>query len=201
MNIYITRHGQTQWNKEGRMQGCQNSDLTESGVYNAKKLGESLKHMNFDVIYCSPLGRAVDTAKHIRGNKDTEIVINEALKEMNFGVWEGMTYPEIKEIYPQQYENFWNKPQLFEAINGESFDELIHRVKNGLNELISKESYENILIVTHTCVIKAISLIVKDHSIEGFWDLPYINDTSLTVLEVIDKKMKFILEADVSHLD
>ena len=112
MKIYITRHGATQWNKEGRMQGWQDSNLTEIGVDNAKKLGESLQHIDFDYIYCSPLGRAFDTAKYIRGNKKTEIIKIEDLKEMGFGIWEGMDHEKVKELYPSQQFNFWNKPHL-----------------------------------------------------------------------------------------
>ena len=57
MKIYITRHGETKWNIQGRMQGWKNSDLTEKGIENAKKLGKSLKEINFDCIYSSPSGR------------------------------------------------------------------------------------------------------------------------------------------------
>ena len=130
MRIYITRHGETQWNKKGLMQGWKNSDLTEKGIENAKRLGESLKDINFDVIYTSPLGRANETAKCINGNKDTKIVLVESLKEMGFGIWEGMENSKLKELYSEQYNNFWERPHLYKPHeNGESFEELLLRVK------------------------------------------------------------------------
>ena len=200
MKIYITRHGETEWNKEGRMQGWKDSNLTEKGIDNAKKLGESLKHINFDHIYCSPLGRAVDTAKYIRGNKDTEITIIESLKEMGFGICEGMEHGKIKELYPSQQFNFWNKPHLYEAVDGESFDELIYRVKKVLYDIINNTTGENILVISHTVVIKAVYSIIKNYSLEHFWDEPFIYDTCLTILNVEDSKIEIILEADISHL-
>ena len=200
MKIYITRHGETEWNKEGRMQGWKDSNLTEKGIDNAKKLGESLKDVEFDYIYCSPLGRAVDTAKHIRGNKDAQIIIIESLKEMGFGICEGMQHEKLKELYPSQQLNFWNKPHLYETVDGESFDELIHRVKKVLYDIINNSTGENILIVSHTVVIKAIYLLIKNYSLEDFWNPPFVYDTCLTVLEVKDKKIEIILEADISHL-
>ncbi|MBU3197466.1 histidine phosphatase family protein [Clostridium algidicarnis] len=200
MNIYIARHGETKWNIEGRMQGFKNSDLTQRGVSDARSLGESLKDIDFDCIHSSPLGRALDTAKYIRQDDNIKIILDDSLKELNLGLWEGMTHEEIKEKYPLQYNNFREHPESFESQGGESFLELIKRVEKGLNNIIKDENYENILIVTHTCVIKAISIIVKGNDVKDFWNLPFINNTSLTILEVINKEIKVLLEADVSHL-
>ncbi|PPK47000.1 histidine phosphatase family protein [Clostridium algidicarnis] len=200
MNIYIARHGETKWNIEGRMQGFKNSDLTQRGISDARSLGESLKDIDFDCIYSSPLGRALDTAKYIRQDDNTKIILDDSLKELNLGLWEGMTHEEIKEKYPIQYNNFREHPESFESQGGESFLELIKRVEKGLNNIIKDENHENILIVTHTCVIKAISIIVKGNDVKDFWNLPFINNTSLTILEVINKEIKVLLEADVSHL-
>jgi broad specificity phosphatase PhoE len=201
MKIYITRHGETQWNKEVRMQGWQDSNLTQKGIDNAKKLGESLKDIRFDYIYCSPLGRAVDTANYIRGNKDTEIIKIESLREMGFGAWEGMENEKIKELYPLQQFNFWKKPHLYESVDGESFDELNERVKRVFYDIINNTSGENILIVTHTVVIKAIFAMIKNYSLEDFWSKPFMYDTCLTILEVANKKIEIVLEADISHLN
>lgn len=200
MNIYIARHGETKWNVEGRMQGFKNSDLTQRGISDARSLGESLKNIDFDYIYSSPLGRALDTAKCIRKDDDIKIILDDSLKELNLGLWEGMTYEEIKEKYPTQYNNFREHPELFESQGGEKFSELIKRVEDGLSNIIKDEDHENILIVTHTCVIKAIAIIVKGEDVKNFWNPPFINNASLTILEVIDKEIKVLLEADVSHL-
>jgi broad specificity phosphatase PhoE len=201
LKIYITRHGETEWNKQGRMQGWKNSNLTEKGVDNAIKLGKSLKHIDFDYIYCSPLGRAIDTANYIRGDKNTEIIIIESLKEMGFGVYEGMENEKVKELYRLQQYNFWNKPHLYETIDGEKFEELIHRVNQVLKYIINNKTCENILIVTHTLVIKALYLIIKNRALEDFWKPPFMYDTCLTVLEVQGTKIEIIMEADISHLD
>lgn len=201
MRIYITRHGETQWNMEGRMQGWMNSDLTEKGIENAKRLGESLKDVNFGCIYSSPLGRAFDTAKHIRENKKTEIVLEDNLKEMGFGLWEGMEHSKIEELYSEERFNFWNKPHLYKPIDGESFQELFNRVGEIFNSIIMENSYENILIVSHAVVIKAIYAIVKKIPLEDFWSPPFMYDTCLTLLETSEDGIKVVLEGDTSHLD
>jgi broad specificity phosphatase PhoE/uncharacterized membrane protein YbaN (DUF454 family) len=201
MKIYLTRHGETKWNKEGKMQGWKDSALTEKGIENAKRLGDNLKHINFHCIYCSPLGRALDTAKYIRGDKDAEIIINEDLREMGFGIWEGMEHQKVEELYPIQRSNFWDKPHLYEPVDGESFEELFSRVKKALHEIINNASGENILVVSHTVVIKAIYAIVKNYELEDFWSPPFLYDTSLTVLEAKGNEVEIVLEADLSHLN
>lgn len=201
MKLYITRHGETEWNREGKMQGWQNSNLTEKGVANAKKLGERLKDIEFDRIYCSPLGRAVDTALYIKGNKNTEIVLKDALKEMGFGCWEGREHEEVLAQYPEQRHNFWHKPHLYKPVDGESYEELLLRVGAVFDEIAGNTSCENIMIVTHAAVIKAIYSIVRNNPLQDFWGEPYMYDTCLTVLEIMDKEVRFILEADISHLE
>lgn len=201
MKIYITRHGETEWNKELRMQGWKNSNLTEKGIEDAKSLGNHLKNIDFDLIYSSPLKRALDTAKYIRGMKNTKIVINENFKEMNFGLWEGMNEEELTKQYPKEYETFIQKPQLFKPFGGETFTELVNRIEKGLYDVIDNNSNtDNILIVAHAVVIKAIMKIVKGYGIEKLWSLPFIRGTSITVLEVENRNIKILLEGDTSHV-
>lgn len=200
MKIYITRHGETQWNKKGMMQGWRNSDLTEKGIENAKRLGESLKDINFDVIYSSPLDRAIDTAKCINGESNTKIVLVESLKEMGFGIWEGMEHNKIKELHSEQYTNFWERPHLYKPQeNGESFEGLLVRVKKTWDEIL-KAGGNNILIVTHAVVLKTLYKILKNLELKDLWNPPFMKDTCLTIVEVIENKVKIILEADTSHL-
>lgn len=199
MKIYVTRHGETDWNVEGRMQGSKNSNLTELGKSDAIKLGYSLKNTNIDYIYTSPLTRAYDTAMLIKGNRDIPLEIYEDLKEMNFGIWEGMHSNDVIKEYKEEYYRFWNEPHLYKPNGGETFDELIKRVDNVLIDLASQKKGETILIVTHTIVIKAIYAILKRYEVKDFWNPPYINNTCLTIIDFNEGEYKFILEADVSH--
>lgn len=202
MKIYLTRHGQTEWNTEKRMHGHKNAPLTEQGIEGAKKLGKKLDDINFDCIYSSPLPRALDTAKYIRGNKDTEIITDESLKEINFGKWEGMLEKDAKEDNPEQFYNLWNKPEEFKPVEGgEKIDDVVKRIEDWFEELINESKYENVLIVTHGVVKRAFYTVLKNNSIEKFWDEPHISNTSLTIIDVVNDNIEFILEADTSHLD
>jgi len=90
---------------------------------------------------------------------------------------------------------------LYQTVDGESFEELLFRTRQILNEIINNTSCENILVVSHAGSIKAIYAILKSYSLEEFWNPPFMTDTCLTILEVENKKISIILEADVSHLD
>ena len=106
MKIYITRHGQTDWNLDGRMQGSKNSELTEQGREEALNLGNRLKDTKIEYIYTSPLTRAYDTALLVKGDREIPVEINDSLKEMNFGIWEGMYSEDVVKDYADEYYKF-----------------------------------------------------------------------------------------------
>ncbi len=200
MRLYIVRHGETQWNKEGRMQGWKNSNLSEKGIENAKKLGLRLKDVSFEHVYCSPLGRAIETVNCILGEKNTEIILNDNLREMSFGIWEGMKHDEVEELYPEEKYNIWNKPELYKPMEGEDFHQVVERAEKFLKDIVKNKSGENILIVSHAILIKAIYAVIKNYDIKEFWNPPFMQDTCLTVVEVEGDKFNIILEGDTSHL-
>lgn len=201
MKLYVTRHGQTQWNTERRMQGHKDSPLTQNGIDNASLLGKHLKDVRFDCVYSSPLRRAMHTAELIVGDRPLEIIPTPELKEMSFGIWEGQYSEELYQIYPEQYDNFWNHPECYEPIEGgESFEQFKNRVNGWLNEITLDKPGENILVVTHTCVIKELYSIINKLPLKDFWSDPVIQDTCLSIIEIEDGTTRFLLEADTSHL-
>lgn len=199
MRIYLVRHGETLWNLEGKMQGWKDSPLSERGIQNAKKLGERLQEIPFDLILCSPLGRTVATAEYIKGERDIPMKLVDGLKEMSFGLWEGMERSALEAQYPEALENFFRSPHLYRPVEGESFEDVFHRVERTLMDLLHHSQGEHILVVTHTVVIKAIYAILKNLPLSELWNLPYIYDTSLTIIEFDGGKVNFILEADGTH--
>lgn len=199
LRFYITRHGETQWNIEKKMQGWKDSPLTAKGIQNALWLSERMKPIDIDAIYASPSGRAKHTAELVRGDKPIQIVFNPNLKEINMGEWEGNNISAIKEWDQARFQAFWNEPTSYEPRGGESFPELIKRTRTALKEIEARHSSGNILIVTHSVVIKALFMIFNDTGIEHFWAPPYIEDTSLTIVEVDDTGYRINLEGCTIH--
>ena len=107
--IIIVRHGETEWNLLGKIQGVTNIQLTENGKEQAVELSDRLQKEGELIVYSSPLDRAVYTANKISNNNT---IIHEGLKEVNFGSWEGRTFPEIFEtkLFQQFYNGEENGP-------------------------------------------------------------------------------------------
>jgi broad specificity phosphatase PhoE len=203
LNIYLTRHGETQWNKENRLQGWEDSALTEKGIKNAIALGERLVHTNLHAIYSSPSGRAFQTAKLICLNRTIPILLDEDLKEISFGEWEGKIQQEIEEKYPKEFYNFWNAPHQYNHVphNGEGVGELKQRVERAMKKIITAHSNGNVMIVTHAVVIRAIMSYFMDIPIEKWWDPPFIHGTSLTVIKIDGNTFRVELLGDTSHIE
>ncbi|WP_300381028.1 histidine phosphatase family protein [Clostridium sp.] len=198
--LYLTRHGETEWNDRGVMQGWQDSPLTELGKKQGIWLGERMKDLKIDVIYSSPIGRAYNTAELIRGNRDIEIKANDGLKEMKIGLWEGLSQDEIMAINEENYYNFWNVPSKYiKAEGAESFKEVVDRSFKAISQIVEKEKGKNILIVTHTITLKAYLSALEKRDIDTLWNPPFIKQTSLTEINFKEEGYEIPLIACIEH--
>jgi broad specificity phosphatase PhoE len=200
LTLYIVRHGETDWNKEGRIQGRLNSRLTDKGRQNVQLLGERLKGIDFAKIISSPSGRTIETTELIRGDRNVLMQTNEMIMEMDMGPWQGLLKSEIKEQYPYVYECFMNRPDLYQNEDAESFIDIYKRAEGFLHELKSSKQTGNLLIVTHGLFIKALFLAIKGIEIKDFWTEPTVEGTSLSIVKVDEEETKFMLEGDMSHV-
>lgn len=198
LQLYFTRHGETEWNVQKRLQGRLNSNLTKNGVRDAILLGERLIETDFEAVYVSPSNRTVETAKLIIGERDLPFIKDERLMEINLGDWEGRTIDEIIATEPELYHLYQERPTEFKG-TGERFEDVRLRVESVLNDLEKTYSSGNLLIVTHGVFIKVLQAICKDNSLEFVWDPPFIEGTSLTVVKIDNGKRELLIEGDISH--
>lgn len=139
--IYLLRHGETEWTLDGRLQGRQDSALTESGRRLARQLGETLAgHFSGagdapTILQVSPLGRAQQTAALIRaGIGGAEPVTEARLSEVGFGDWEGLTFDDIEATWSDLIDQYDSLDWLFDAPNGEGYERAAARVESWLGE-------------------------------------------------------------------
>ncbi len=148
IKIYLTRHSKTQWNEEKRLQGRKDSSLTQEGIENAHALKEYISHMRFDYIYSSPILRAYKTAKIIFDNQN--IIQDNRLMEMNFGIFEGQKITDILKENHDLYYQLWHEPEKFTCIpEGESYGQVIERVHSFLKDIQQLPDHSQIMIITH----------------------------------------------------
>jgi len=201
VTIYLTRHGETEWNIENRLQGWKDSALTEKGINNARRLGSRLRETEIQKIYTSPSLRAVHTAEYIRSEREVPIVKEPNLKEINLGEWEGKTKAEIEPYFKKEFSDFWNAPESYDhrPHKGEGLNEFKQRVEEVLMRIVAENTHGNILIVTHAVAIKAILSLTLGIPTEKMWDPPFIHGTSLTICEWNGEEFDVKLLGDISH--
>lgn len=199
LNIYLTRHDETEWNIENRLQGSLDSPLTNQGIKHAVLLGKRLKNIDFNAIYSSTSKRAFDTAKYIKANRDTPIQALEGLKEINFGDWEGKQKDEVQA--DEAYKNFWEAPHQYnhKSHNGEELSAFKQRVEDTVEKILLNHENGNILIVTHAVVIRAIMSFTMNIPTEKMWDPPFIHGTSLTLFNWDGERFHFQMVGDTRH--
>lgn len=149
MKIYIIRHGQTNWNKKGIIQGQKDIELNETGIKQAEQQIKTFNEKNIDLIISSTLKRASLTAQTISREKETKIIYDDRLKERCFGEYEG-TLANFNEDY------LYNLKTNVKEKNIETAKELYSRVESILNEIKEKYKDKTILLVTHGGTTRAI---------------------------------------------
>lgn len=202
MNLYLVRHGETEWNRLKKFQGQLNSDLTDIGIEQAKALGKYLEKENidFDFVYSSPQERAYNTAKLIK--EDFQIITDSRLMEMAFGKWEGMDVELIKEESAENFHNFFNSSDEYDhrPHEAESFESLEIRVREFLDEIKEKYKGKNVLVVSHGVTLKVFVKIIKNQNLKEFSESGGIFNTSLSLISY-NKKWDIKYLSKLDHLE
>ena len=155
MKLIITRHAQTSWNKENptRLQGIKDTDLSKQGKEQAGKLALRLKSHNIELIFTSPLKRALETAQEIKKfHPKAKLIVDKDLKELNFGILEGLTDKEIQEEYKEIWEAREKDKFNYKIPKGESYAETEIRALRVLDKIIKTK--KDSVIVAHATINK-----------------------------------------------
>jgi broad specificity phosphatase PhoE len=158
--LYIARHGETEFNVQGRWQGHIDSALTENGIEQAKNLAEELREIQFDAIFASDLLRAKRTAEIAKLERDLEVKTTELLRERHMGNYEGRTTDEIKRDQKELFEKFQSlasheRPDFRFDGSIESNQDLMTRFLTILRESSLAYPAGNILVVSHGGAIRS----------------------------------------------
>jgi probable phosphoglycerate mutase len=199
-HLYLTRHGETAWNTEHRMQGRQDSPLTALGLRQAAWLGAALAEVAFDAIYSSPSPRALRTAEIVRGERPIRVQPDARLYEMSFGVWEGQRETELAAREPARFHAFWHDPPSYQPVGGgETFEEVARRVVSCVKELLAAHQGQAVLLVTHGVTLKLIMSHFEGRPLARLWDPPFIHPTSLCHITLDEAGHTIRKHGDVTH--
>lgn len=201
MELYIMRHGETDWNKAMRMQGQVNIQLNDYGRELAVKTKEGLKDIKFDYVYSSPLDRAIETAKIVTGYEEDRIIKDERLREISFGIYEGK-YPDER---PPEFMDFFKAPDKYIAPDrAESYEQLCSRTEDFIRKVIfplaEKEPEAKVLISGHGAMNKSLILFFKKLEIKDIWSGPFQKNCCISLINIKNSsEYQFVYENKIFY--
>lgn len=156
MKIILLRHGETEWNALYRYQGHTDISLNDNGKAQARRAARYLReNEQVEAVYCSDLSRTRQTAEIAAQVLEQKVYYDGRLRELCFGVWEGLTFSEVYERYRDDWDKWYKDGWNFKMPGGETFTEVVARAGQALNEIASRHT-GTVLVVTHGGVIKAL---------------------------------------------
>lgn len=197
--LYFVRHGETDWNKYNKVQGCVDTELNQTGIVQAKKVAERLKDEKIDAIFTSSLKRAYLTAQQIRVyHPNIEFVIKDEIREIGFGEWEGLTVEELERNHAEQYRLWKLSPEKAIFPGEGNLNNVLKRVKVFLDNLLELD-FKRIVIVTHGGIIKLSVIYLLELSMD-FYKKCWFGNASLSIIDIKEDKKVLTLLNDMSHL-
>jgi broad specificity phosphatase PhoE len=193
--VILIRHGRTGWNAEKRYMGSTDIDLDDVGILQAGKTGKRLAAENIDSIYASDSRRAFNFAAIVFQRRPA--IKMSALREMDFGVIEGMTHEEIMERYPRAYEEWLKDIHSAVIPEGESMRSFKIRVMEAFGKIVSSNRGRSLAIVTHAGPIRVIMNDITRSA--NFWDV-MPDPASVSVIEFVDNVPRVVSINDTAHL-
>ena len=149
MKLIAIRHGETEWNRQGREMGQLDSPLTRRGIKQAHAIAERLSAFGFTTLYSSDLGRARETAEVIASRSGKQIHLDDGLRERNMGIFQGLTRTEMRERFPRERGDYERIGFEFVIPNGESAKQRLERSVRVLTAIAERHPNENVVAVTH----------------------------------------------------
>jgi len=189
--IFLVRHGETNWNKEGRFQGQINVPLNNNGRDQAEKASKYLDEIKFNKAFSSSMDRPYETAKIILQNKsDIEITKIEKLVEISHGLWEGKLENEINEKWPELLKKWHEKPEEVIMPEGECIGEVSNRSVKAWEEIcLTQKNKDLTLLVAHDAVNKTLICNILGIDFSNIWMIKQGNG-GITIIDLFDDPQK-----------
>jgi probable phosphoglycerate mutase len=199
--IVAVRHGETAWNVDARIQGQLDIQLNATGRWQARCVGNALAGEQIAAIYSSDLGRAHETARAIAEPAGLGVIAHQGLRERRFGLFEGKTFDEIHQHFPQHAQD-WRKrlPDWQPPEGGESLLQLRERVARTVQDLASRHGGEQIVVVAHGGVLDTLYRMATGQEVNSprTWQLP---NGAINRLLWTPQGFTMVGWSDTQHLD
>jgi alpha-ribazole phosphatase/probable phosphoglycerate mutase len=198
--VYIVRHGETEWNAQGRIQGHTDICLSDKGRQQASVLARRLSNVPFDVAYSSDMRRTQETAQIILGQSSIPLHTTTQLREYNKGVFEGLTVHEYRQRYPDLYRASLVNDLDFAPPGGETIRQTSQRMAQFVKQLHKRHSNDTVLIVGHGGSLRSLVVALLALPLEANWKF-VMGNCALSLIYTYPDNAVLHLYNDTSHLD
>jgi probable phosphoglycerate mutase len=198
--LCIVRHGETAWNAEHRVQGQLDEPLNAIGLAQAQAAAKVLTQEKFDAIYSSDLSRARQTAAPTAERLSLEVLLDKDLRERHYGIFERLTYAEVKEKFPEDYARFHARDPDYAFRTGESLRDFSVRSIAVVSRIAKECEGKSILVFTHGGVLDHLYRFITGLSLSAERDFG-IPNAGLNRVELVADRWQIRIWADVAHLE
>lgn len=199
-HLIAIRHGETEWNSEGRFQGHLNSVLNEEGASQAQALAERMMTERFDLLLSSDLGRALQTASAVAMRTGHEILVEPRLRERRMGIFQGLTPDEVQARYPEEYARFKSHDPDYVIPGGESMSQLYQRSVACFTDLAERYAGLTVAAVSHGGVLAMLYRHAKALPLDAPRDFP-LHNTGINRLRRRRGAWEVRIWGDIGHLE
>ncbi len=179
-NLYLLRHAQSEYNEKGIFQGRLDSDLTPLGFVQARLVAQELSDKGIEIIYSSPQRRAYKTALAVADVLGLEVIVDERIREMSFGEYEGRHFWRLMEEEGELLRAWLSNPVKNPLPTQEDMESFKNRVESFLMDIL-QERHTSILIVAHGGTLHAIVCLSLGLGLENLWNI-HMDNTGITQL-------------------
>ncbi len=175
LELILIRHGETEWNKKEVFRGRANVALNKTGIKQAEAVAKYLSAEKIDIIYSSPLKRALKTAQAIARYQKLRVNKSEGLTDFDYGEWQGLTVAEVNQKYLGLYQDWLDTPEQLRVPGGESLESVARRAMPFIQDAVTRQREGKIALVSHRVVLKVLicGFLCLDNS--HFWSIKLDN--------------------------
>jgi len=196
--VILIRHGETEWSYQKRYCGFTDIELNEKGRQQARRLLKRLSKEKIHKVYSSDMKRTVQFAKIVFKDLPVEELLD--LREMNFGIFEGLTYQDIMEKYPRVYGEWLGSSLDIIITQGEGLKILARRVRKALRRILSQNSNKTVAVFTHGGPIRVILCDILRLDLKEIWQIE-LGLASISIIEFVKGRGRVHLLNDIPYLN
>jgi broad specificity phosphatase PhoE len=198
--IILTRHGHVEGIKPERFRGRAELPLTPLGIAQAKAVAQRIATgWQPAAIYTSPMGRCIATAESVAAACQVPVVVRRELNDLDYGEWQGQSYDEVRQKYPNLFAGWMQTPHFVRFPNGDSLQDLVARTADAVRLILDCHASQTVVVVGHESVNRALLLQLIDQPLSSYWTLLQ-DPCCLNEVDIDDGRVRVCRINETHHL-